>query len=191
MRKVILFDMISLDGFFEGPERDIHWHNVDEEFNAFSIEQIDAADCLIFGRMTYETMAAYWPTPAAAVADPLVAKKMNSLPKIIFSRTLVPVTWNNTRLFKGNAAEELLKLKGQPGKDMIIFGSADLACTLFQHGLIDEFRLLINPLVLGGGTPLFQDIQHPVQMNLVHTRAFRNGNVLLCYQPCPESAWTL
>src|SRR6185295_1195127 len=115
MRKVIFQMMISLDGFFEGPNREIDWHNVDEEFNEYAIDLLDNVDVLLFGRVTYELMANYWPTLSATTDDPIVASKMNSLPKIVFSRTLEKADWNNTRLVKENIAEEVSKLKQQPG----------------------------------------------------------------------------
>src|SRR6266496_5967963 len=118
MRKVFLFNMVSLDGFFEGPNRDISWHNVDEEFNEFAINQLNEVDTLLFGRVTYEGMASYWPTEFAISNDPIVAGLMNSLPKIVFSTTLDKAEWNNTRLVNDNAAEEVSKLKGRPGKDI-------------------------------------------------------------------------
>ena len=183
MRKVILFMMVTLDGFFEGPNGEIDWHNVDQEFNKFAIEQMDSVDILLFGRKTYKLMASYWPTPAAATDDPIVADKMNRLPKIVFSKTLSSVEWQNTRLVKENVAEEVAKLVHQPGKDLIIFGSSDLAVTFIQHGLLDEFRVMVNPVVLGSGKPLFKGIDAKLNLKLLKTRTFRSGNVLLYYQP--------
>src|ERR1700690_3884469 len=142
MRKVIFFMFTSLDGFFEGPDRDISWHHVDEQFNQFAIEQLNTVDLLLFGRVTYVMMAGYWPTSAAKTDDPVVAAKMNSLPKIVFSKTLSSVDWQNTRLIKNNFVEEMLKLKQQPGKNLIILGSSDLAVTFMEHGLIDEYRIM-------------------------------------------------
>jgi dihydrofolate reductase len=186
MRKVILFNMVTLDGFFEGPDRDINWHNVDDEFNEFAIEQINSVDTLIFGRVTYELMASYWPTKEAITNDPIVADKMNSMPKIVFSKTLASADWQNTRLVKGDAAEEIAKLKKQPGKDLIIFGSADLAASFIKDGLIDEFRVMLNPVLLGRGTPIFKGIQDKLNLKLLKTRTFGSGNVLLYYQPVRE-----
>jgi dihydrofolate reductase len=183
MRKVILFMMVTLDGFFEGPNGEIDWHNVDQEFNKFAIEQMDSVDILLFGRKTYELMASYWPTPAATTDDPIVADKMNRLPKIVFSKTLSSVEWQNTRLVKENVAEEVAKLKHQPGKDLIIFGSSDLAVTFIQHGLLDEFRIMVNPVVLGNGKPLFKGIKDRLNLKLLKTKTFRSGNVLLYYEP--------
>jgi dihydrofolate reductase len=183
MRKVILFNMVTLDGFFEGPNREIDWHHVDAEFNEFAIAQLDSADGLLFGRITYQLMANYWPTPTAMENDPIVADKMNNLPKIVLSRTLEKAEWNNTRLIKENIADEISKLKQQPGKDLLLFGSADLASTLTQLGLIDEYRIMVNPVVLGSGNPLFKRIHHRLDLKLVNARTFRSGNVLLYYQP--------
>jgi len=183
MRKVILFNMVTLDGFFEGPNGEIDWHNADEEFNEFAVDQVKSADGLIFGRVTYELMASYWPTPAAQADDPIVAEKMNTMPKIVFSRTLKTVEWNNTRLVKGDTVKEISELKQQPGKDLLIFGSADLASTLTNLGLIDEYRIMVNPVVLGKGKPLFKDIKGKLNLRLLRTRNFSNGNVLLYYEP--------
>jgi dihydrofolate reductase len=175
--------MVTLDGFFEGPNGEIDWHNVDEEFNEFAVNQVNTADGLIFGRVTYELMASYWPTPAAQADDPIVAEKMNTMPKIVFSRTLNTVEWNNTRLVKGDAAEEISKIKQQPGRDLLIFGSADLASNLTNLGLIDEYRIMVNPVVLGKGNPLFKDIKEKLNLRLLRTKTFSNGNVLLYYEP--------
>ncbi len=184
MRTLYLFDMVTLDGFFEGPTKwEIDWHNVDAEFNEFAIDQLNATDLLLFGRVTYEGMASYWPTPAAIKNDPVVAGKMNSLPKIVFSRTLEKADWNNTRLIKSNIVEETLKLKRQPGKDIAIMGSSDLTSTFTKHGLIDEYRIMVNPIVLGQGTPLFRGVSDKFKLRLLKVRTFKSGNVLLCYQP--------
>jgi len=183
MRKVIFFMLISLDGYFEGPNHAIDWHNVDEEFNQFSLAQLDSAGMLLFGRLTYELMADYWLSPAAARDDPVIAGYMNRLPKIVFSRTLSDVTWQNTRLVKGNMVEEVSKLKREPGKDLFIFGSSDLSVTLLQHALIDEIRVIVNPVILGEGKALFKGLQERLHLRLLKTQTFRNGNVLLCYQP--------
>src|SRR3989304_2541406 len=182
MRKLFAFNMVSLDGFFEGPNRDINWHNVDDEFNQFAIEQTSTVDTILFGRVTYELMAGYWPTPAATTDDPVIADLMNRLPKIVFSRTLQKAEWNNTRLIKDHIAEEITILKQQPGKDLALFGSANLLSTLIQMGLIDEHRIIVNPIVLGSGTPLYQGLKEKLNLKLLKTKTFRNANVLLYYQ---------
>jgi len=179
MRKLFSFNMTSLDGFFEGPDHNIDWHNVDEEFNEFAVEQTSSLDTIIFGRRTYQLMESYWPTTAAIADDPEIANLMNSLPKIVFSRTLEKADWSNTRLIKDNAADELLKIKEQPGKDLAIFGSADLISSLMD--VIDEHRVMIAPILLRSGTPLFRQANNPLKLKLLNTRSFRNGNILLTY----------
>jgi dihydrofolate reductase len=128
-------------------------------------------------------MASYWPTPAAQSDDPVVANLMNILPKMVFSRTLQKAEWNNTRLINDNVAEEVLKMKQEPGNDLAVFGSADLLSSLLRLGLIDEHRVMINPVLIGSGTPLFRNIDQKVNLKLVKTRTFKSGNVLLYYQP--------
>ena len=182
MRKVVFFNLISLDGYFEGPDRDINWHHVDEEFNEFAIQQTGEFGALLFGRVTYELMAGYWPTEAANRDDPEIARLMNSLPKIVFSNTLDNAEWENTKLVRDNIVEEVTKLKEQPGKDIAIFGSSDLAVTFIDLGLIDELRIMVNPVVLGGGKPILQGIKSKLEMKLLKVKTFQSGNVLLYYE---------
>jgi dihydrofolate reductase len=183
VRKVIMFNLITLDGYFEGPNKwDIGWHQVDDEFNDFSIEQLDKAGGLIFGRVTYQGMANYWPTAAALKDDPIVAGKMNSIQKYVFSKTLDKLDWSNSLLIKGDAVSEMTRIKNEPGKDLLLFGSADLAKTFTKNNLIDEYRLIVNPVVLGRGNPLFTEIGSTLKFKLIGTKIFHNGNVLLSYQ---------
>jgi dihydrofolate reductase len=182
MRKIIVFNMVTLDGFFAGPNGDIDWHRVDEEFNDFAVEQLATIGSILFGRITYEGMASYWPTPEAIASDPQVANAMNAIPKIVFSHTLDKADWNHTRLIKENVALEVEKLKQQPGQDLFIFGSGDLVASFLNLGLIDEIRLIVNPVVLGQGVPLFKDLRDKLNLRLLNTRTFKNGNVLLIYQ---------
>jgi dihydrofolate reductase len=181
MRKLFAFNMVTLDGFFEGPDHDINWHNVDEEFNEFAVEQTSSVGTLLFGRLTYLLMESYWPTPAALADDPQVAALMNSLPKVVFSKTLRSADWENTTLIKDDAQGEILRLKQQPGKDMAIFGSANLISTIMD--VIDEHRVLVSPILLHQGTPLFKPTGEPLKLNLVNVRRFNSGNILLSYQP--------
>lgn len=184
MSKVIMFNLITLDGYFEGVNKwDIGWHRVDKEFNEFAIDQLNHAGGLIFGRVTYQGMAAYWPTPTAVEDDHEVAGLMNSIPKYVFSQTLDKLEWNNSKLIKGDAIEELKKLKGQPGRDLFIFGSANLSSTFTKNGLIDEYRLMVNPIVLGNGGPLFNGTTGMLKLKLINSRPFQNGNILLYYLP--------
>src|SRR4030095_3179860 len=128
-------------------------------------------------------MANYWPTENAIKNDPMIADLMNSLPKIVFSKTLEKAEWNNTRVIKDNIAEEILTLKKQPGKDLAVFGSANLLSTLMQMDLVDEHRVMVNPVLLGKGNPLFKSTDGKINLRLLKTRTFHSGNVLLYYEP--------
>ena len=178
MRKVLWQMMMSLDGMMEGPNRELDWHVTDEEFGQYVAEMGKSIDTFLFGRVTYQMMAQYWPSstePEAAM--------MNDLPKLVFSRTLEKVEWKNSRLVKGNIAQEIAKLKQQPGKDIALIGSTDLATTFIRLGLIDEYRIFLNPVVLGRGNPMFKNLKDRVGLKLVKAQPFRSGNVLLIYQP--------
>jgi len=183
MRKIVLFNLMTLDGYFEGGNADISWHNVDQEFNDFAIAQLRTADMLLFGRKTYELMAAYWPTEEGIKDNAVIAELMNQIDKIVFSKCLEKAEWDHTRLISENLFDEVKKLKSLPGKDVFIFGSADLSSTLIQHHLIDEFRIMINPLILGNGTPMFKNVTAKIDLQLLKTKVFGNGNVLLNYIP--------
>ena len=183
MRKLILFNLTSLDGYFEGPDRDINWHIVDDEFNEFAIQQTGEFGALLFGRVTYELMASYWPTEDAKRNAPAITEIMNRLPKIVFSKTLKKVEWENTRLVNENFVEAVSKLKQGAGKDIAVFGSSDLAVTLLEHGLLDELRIMVNPILLGEGKPIFQGIKTQLGLKLLKTRTFKSGNILLYYEP--------
>lgn len=193
MRKVLLFMFTSLNGYYERgrPElgwQNIDWHNFNDEMSAFSTEQIDTVDTILFGRVTYEGMASYWPTPAASADSPAIAEKMNSLPKVVFSKTLEEAHWNNARLVRSDPPDEVARLKEQPGKDMIIFGSSDLAAALAERGLIDEYRIMVNPIILREGKPLLKGLNGDVPLKLLRARTFTNGNVLLSYAPVEQHA---
>ena len=183
MRKIIFQMMVSLDGYFEGPHKELDWHRVDGEFNDYASDLLDSVDTLLFGRVTYELMAGYWPTPSALTNDPVIAAKMNSWPKVVFSRTLAAATWTNTRLIRDHAAEEIARLKQQPGRDMAIFGSSDLTVSLVPYGLVDEYRIFINPVVLGGGKPLLHGLQERLDVHLIWSRVLKSGLILACYKP--------
>ena len=191
MRKVLFFMFTSLNGYYERglpPDNweNIDWHNFNDEMSTFSIDQIETVDTILFGRVTYEGMASYWPTEAAAADSPVITEKMNSLPKIVFSKSLEKAEWSNTRLVRGDAAEEVAKLKQQPGKDMIIFGSSDMAVGLAERGLIDEYRIMVNPILLAEGKPVFRGLKADVRLKFLEAKPFSNGNVLLRYAPAAE-----
>jgi len=185
MPKLFSFNMVSLDGFFEGPQPwSIEWHNAgDEEFNDFAVDQLNSVGTLLFGRATYQGMASYWPSPAALQNDAVIAEAMNRIPKIVFSHTLNTADWNNSRLVRENIGEEIASLKNAPGKDLAIFGSANLMSSLMKLNLVDEHRVMVNPVLLGHGTPLFQGLDELVKLKLRNVRQFRSGNVLLTYEP--------
>ena len=179
MAKLIMWNLMTLDSFIEGPNRDISWHfDVwGDELEKLSIEQGRAAGGLMFGRVTYELMANHWPSASGEVAD-----FMNALPKFVFSRTLPKSNWNNTRMFNADVPDTVARLKRESAKDILLFGSADLAAGLILHGLIDEFRIAVNPIILGGGTPLFKQGER-VKLKLLDTRALSTGIVILRYAP--------
>lgn len=183
MRKVIFQMMISVDGFFEGSNKEIDWHNVDAEFNDHAIDLLKGVDTLLFGRVTYELMASYWPTVDARKDDPVIAAAMNDTAKVVVSRTLKSAGWENTKLISEDIPAELKKLKQQPGKSIAVFGSSDLGVTLLENDLIDEFQIIVNPLILGSGKTIFNGFGHRLPLKLVSARTFKNGNVLLTYQP--------
>jgi len=181
MGKLIVFNMVTVDGFFEGPNKEIDWHNVDAEFIEFAIEQLESAGALLFGRITYELMANFWPTKEAIKNDPIVADKMNTLPKFVFSKTLQKVDWNNARLIKINIPEEIAKLRQETEKDLLILGSGRLTVALTKLGLIDEYRLMVDPVILGKGKSLFEGLDKRINLALIKTKTYNSGNVLLCY----------
>ena len=186
MRKLSSFTQVSLDGYFTGSNGDLSWAHEgqpDAEWNAFVAENASGDGPLLFGRVTYELMVRYWPTPAARENDPVVAEGMNSLPKVVFSRTLDKASWSNTRLVKGDLVTEVRKLKQEPGEDMAILGSGSIVSQLAQAGLIDEYQIVVKPVALGEGRTMFDGIKQKLNLKLTKTRSFTNGNVLLSYEP--------
>lgn len=184
MRKICLFMMVSTDGFFEGVGHDLSWHIVDDEFNAFAAKQLDAADMLLFGHRTYELMASYWPKEIGKSDDSGVATKMNSLPKLVFSKQHFAPEWAHTRLVQDTeVGDELTKLKQQPGRDLLVLGSSNLCVSLLEQQLLDELRLMVNPVILGHGTRLFTGLDQALSLDRQDNRSFASGNVLLTYQP--------
>ena len=187
MGKIGSFTHVSLDGYFAGPNGEIDWFkNQDEEDRKFSVKASKPSGTLIFGHTTYEMMAAYWPTPEAMKANPDVAEVMNTTPKIVFSRTMKPVkdgpVWKNIRVFPGIRREEILRLKEEAERDFVILGSGSIVQQFAKLGLIDEFQLMVNPIILGEGKYLFQGVDR-MNLELLETRAFRNGKVFLRYRP--------
>jgi dihydrofolate reductase len=190
MRSVHLFVMLSLDGYFEGPNHDLSWHNVDDEFNKFAIEQLKETGLILFGRKTYQLMEGYWPKAAVDAEtshdDREIARLMNNAEKIVFSRTLDSVheteNWKNVKLRHKVDPDEIRRLKEMPGKDIWV-GTSDLAVSLIKEDLIDEFRFIINPVVIGEGTRIFQGLDRRLDLELTRIRKFQSGNVLMYYRP--------
>ena len=183
MGKLVVFDFISLNGFYKGPGGDLSWAYSDEESDAFAIESNKEGGMLLFGRVTYEMMAGFWPTPYAHELNPTLADGMNRAEKVVFSRTLGKPEWNNTRVVNEDMIEEIKMLKQIRGKDMAILGSGSIVNQLAEEGLIDEFQIMIHPIVLGSGTPILNGIKRKLNLKLVSSRVFKSGKVLLCYEP--------
>jgi dihydrofolate reductase len=186
MRKLIVFNNVTVDGYFTAMNGDVSWAhsgNDDAEFNAFVADNASGGGQLLFGRITYELMASYWPTPNAIKNDPVVAQGMNSMPKVVFSRTLDKVSWSNTKLVKTDIASEIRNMKREPGKGMAILGSGSIVSQLTGKGLIDEYQVVVNPVVLGKGRTMFDGLKEKLSLKLTRTRSFGNGKVFLCYEP--------
>jgi dihydrofolate reductase len=187
MRKIVVFNLISLDGFFAGEDGNIDWHNVDGEFNEFAVAHTADFGTIIFGRTTYQLFEEFWPKVVGnkefSPEDQKIAAHIQMMDKIVFSKTLKEVTWENTKLFHDIDPEEVRKWKKEEGKPMAIFGSGTIVQEFTNLGLIDEYRLMVNPLILGRGKPMFADIKEMKKLQLINTRTFGNGNVLLTYEP--------
>jgi dihydrofolate reductase len=175
-----MWNLATLDGAFEGPGHDLSWH-LDvwgDELERIGIEQGRNAGGLLFGRVTYELMAHHWPKETGPIAD-----FMNTLPKFVFSRTLTKADWNNTRLFSADAPATVARLKRETDKDILVFGSADLATHLIPHGLFDEFRVVVTPHIMSGGTPLFRHAGERLKLDFLDAKPLSSGAVILRYQP--------
>ncbi|MFF4970762.1 dihydrofolate reductase family protein [Streptomyces sp. NPDC001083] len=184
MRKIVLMMSVSLDGYIEGPDREIGWHRVDEELHQHFNEEISRFGALLDGRVTHELMAAYWPTadqdPAATPTEAEFARIWRDIPKIVYSRTLERSDWNTT-VVREVVPEEVRALKEEPGGDLGL-GGADLTATFLRHDLVDELRIYVHPVLIGGGTPLFPKADTLTALRLTGTRTFGNGVVLLRYE---------
>jgi dihydrofolate reductase len=183
MRKILVFENVTLDGFMAGPNGELDWAIRDDEVTEYSKEGNESADTFLFGRVTYDMMASFWPTPMGKSTNPVFAEALNNTPKFVFSKTLKKADWQNTEVLQELTKEEILKLKQLPGKNMLIFGSGSLVEQLTKLGLIDEYQLMLNPVVLGKGIPLFKDTTEKMNLTLVQARTFKSGLVLLRYQP--------
>ncbi|WP_417236952.1 dihydrofolate reductase family protein [Bizionia paragorgiae] len=182
MRTLNSFTFITLNGYYKGKNEDTSWHKHGGEESQYSQESLQADNILLFGRTTYEMMYSFWPTPMAAEIFPEVAAGMNRAEKIVFSNSLQSADWNNSRIIRGNIAEEIRLLKTIPGKDLTILGSGSIVSQFSDAGLIDSYQILIDPLVLSEGTSLFDKLKKRLELKLVDSRIFDSGSVLLKYQ---------
>jgi dihydrofolate reductase len=180
MRRLFWQINATLDGFIEGPNRELDdtAQIADPDFDRYASDMLQSIDAVLLGRRTYQLFADYWPSATGPDAD-----RLNELPKIVFSRTLERVDWSNSRLVREDVEGEIARLKHGAGKDIALFGSADLASTFIRLGLIDEYRILLTPVVLGRGTPMFKDIEDRVALKLLRATPWSSGVVALYYQP--------
>jgi class 3 adenylate cyclase/dihydrofolate reductase len=192
--KLVVTAFVTLDGIVEAPGFDEHrtgrnaWalriqRDEDQRFNT---EHVMSAEALLLGRRTWQIWAAFWPTAAASGADPELADWMNRIPKYVVSNTLERAEWSHTEIVSGDIAAEVRKLKARPGGDLLVYGSPDLVDELLRHDLVDEYRLLVFPVILGSGKRLFRDRIDTHHLRLTGTRTFESGVVLLTYTPDPE-----
>ena len=188
MPRLSVFNQVSLDGFITDAKGDMSWahRRGDAEWDAFGADNAKRGSALLFGRVTYELMASFWPTPPAMKTSPGIAEPINRAPKFVFSRTLKEASWQNTKLLKGDLAAEVKRLKSETGQDITIMGSGSIVSQLTQAGLIDEYHLVVVPVVLGRGKTMFETVENKVPMMLVKTRTFGNGNVMLSYESTPR-----
>lgn len=183
MRKLIVYNWLSLDGFIDGPNHEIDWFSFDDEIVKSNKAFFDTIDTMFFGKTTYELMVSFWPTEKSKDDDPEVIEMMNTTKKVVFSTTLDKVEWNNTSLIKENVEETVKKMKQSEGKDIVILGSGKLVSSFTKLRLIDEFKFIVSPVVLGKGTPEFTGINERVKLNLINSKSFPSGGVMLTYEP--------
>lgn len=186
-RRLFVSMMVSLDGYIEGPERQLDWTlDDDPAFEQYCDEMLDAVGVGLFGRRAYELMVSYWPNAEAnarSARELAFARKMNALPKVVLSRTLEQASWSNTRVVRDGVAEGLRELKGQPGKPIAAWAGAGLVATLARYQLIDEYRLIVHPVLLGRGTPMFRDLEQRQRLRLTRTTQLGRELCVLCYEP--------
>lgn len=186
MRKLFVFNHVTLDGYFVSHNGDFTWarNTIDDpEYAAFEAENAKGDAELLFGRVTYDLMAKYWPTPLAAEQAPTVAAGLNRMPKIVFSRTLKQASWTNTRVINGDPISAIRQLKSEPGPDMLLMGSGTIIAQLAPEGLIDEYQMMVDPVVLGSGRSMFEGIPQKLALRQTKSRSFQSGKTFLCYEP--------
>ncbi len=180
MGKLIVFNNVSVDGFFAGPNGEIQWFHRDPAAMDFAREAASPGGTLVFGRVTYELMASYWPT--AVDDDPALTRSMNESPKVVFSRTLKSADWKNTTIVRRIDQDEVMDMKRRSDRGVAVLGSGSIVSALTRLGLVDEYQLMVNPVVFGAGKSLFAGLEHPLELRRVDARPV-GGNVLLRYVP--------
>jgi len=183
MRTISSFINVTLDGYFEGPNHDISFFKGDKEDNSYFREQSSGRSTMLMGHRTYEMMKAFWPTEQASKENPDVAKYMNEAPKVVVARRPFEPGWRNVTVVSGDVVDEIRKIKEQSGGPIVTLGSNSLCVSLLEEGLIDEVRIMVNPIALGDGTPLFTGLSEAARLTLADTRSFTSGKVLLTYKP--------
>ena len=188
MRKVIVSNLISLDGYLAAPDGDLSWFAVGPEFLGYAQGLMREVGAILFGRVTYEMMREYWTSPAAVEGDPLVAGPMNEKPKQVFSKTLKQADWGkwDNASVSADPVATVTELRVAAGGDLVIFGSGGLVSALAPHGLIDEYRFIVNPAILGRGIPMFRGFSTPIPLTLQNSRTFDGKTVMLSYRPAPS-----
>lgn len=191
MRKVFLHIMVSLDGFIEDEHHGLDWHFADAEWEDYVSDMLRSLDGMIFGRISHQLLAQYWPTadshPDASKQHIDAALMMQSLPKYVITSGGYTTEWENSHVLAGDVAAQVRELKAQPGKDIALFAGASAFKALDDPGLVDEYRIVINPIVLGGGTPLFKPGTRRTVLKLIGVKQFRSGAVVLSYTPALET----
>ncbi len=203
MRRIVMFNRVTVDGYFAGADGNLNWVVPDHELDRWAAEAIQRTetDLILFGRRTYELFEAFWSraledtpkspnTHDAAHRSPemrAMAIMLNQTPKVVFSRTLENATWKNSRLVRALDPHQIAAMKEQPGKDVIVFGSGSIVSQLTERALIDEYQLVVSPIILGGGRSLIADLPKSLKLDLLEAKVFRSGNVMLRYAPHQEA----
>lgn len=183
MAQLTVFNFITLNGAFKGPGGDIQWHRHGAEEQDYASEGANSDSTLLFGRKTYQMMASWWPSPMALQSMPDVARGMNASQKIVFSRTLKRAAWENTKLIATDPVRAIKRMKKDHEGHLTVLGSGSIVTLCAEHGLIDEYRIMVDPVLIGSGTPIAKALTHTVDLTLISHRVFKSGGVLLCYKP--------
>lgn len=183
MRKIIVCNWLSLDGFISGPNGETDWFSWSDEIAAWYKVMQQGIDTILFGRKTFDTMAAYWPTPDSKNEDPAIIRHMNDSTKIVYSKTLAGSDWSNTIIKKSVDAGEITALKNQAGKDIILYGSGSIVSALANLQLIDRYYIMVNPILLGSGQALAAGLTRFTKLKRIHVQPFDAGGIMIQYAP--------